>query len=102
MEPTGTPENRSKIANLAKEIINCWEMMNLVLARRISRKKVVTKATPVGGGTEAERASKNKSHTFASLRGGTSRDKKITRGNLHYHHQLLTKGNADCVIGQHY
>ena len=60
MEPTGTPENRSKIANLAKEIINCWEMMNLVLARRISRKKVVTKATPVGGGTEAERASETK------------------------------------------
>ena len=32
----------------------------MVLARRISRKKVVTKATPVGGGTEAERASETK------------------------------------------
>ena len=32
----------------------------MVLARRISKQKVVTKATPVGGGTEAERASETK------------------------------------------
>ena len=39
MEPTGTPENRSKIANLAKEIINCWEMMKFGASQKNLEKK---------------------------------------------------------------
>ena len=94
MTPSGTLENRSKIANLAKKVLilgddEIFGASLLNLEQKSGFEGDTSRRRDWGGASE-----QNKRHTFASLRGATSRDMKITRGNLHYQRQILTKGKT--------
>ena len=60
MAPTGTQKTSRKIAKKLQKLLILEEMKFWCKPDEISNKTVDTKATPVGGWTEAERANKQK------------------------------------------
>ena len=75
MTLTGTKKTSRKMAKKLQKLLILEEMKFWCKPDEISNKTVDTKATPVGGGIEAERGEQK--IKFASLRGAIRRDMKI-------------------------